>query len=319
MFFGHERREIAEFRKAVEQFKTDLPAVLESLRAMIEREHAANAAFRKAQQKFLAHAQETINPSLVEADVREMLIQHVLTEEIFTKVFPGTPFHKDNNVARELYKLEGTFFTGNTKFKTLKGLEPYYAAIRAAAAQIGSHHEKQTFLKVIYENFYKVYNKKAADRLGVVYTPNEIVRFMIESADWLCEKHFGRNLIDKDVEILDPATGTGTFICELLEHFRGQPKKMQHKYRRELHANEVAILPVLRRQPEHRGDLRRDHGRVRGVPEPVLRGHAGQRRGVAEARRAHRRPVRRCVGRQHQAHPRAELAAHQRGDRESAL
>jgi predicted helicase len=66
---------------------------------------------------------------------------------------------------------------------------------------------------------------------------------MIESADWLCEKHFGRNLIDKDVEILDPATGTGTFICELLEHFRGQPAKLKHKYRRELHANEVAILP----------------------------------------------------------------------------
>ena len=107
LFFRHERREIAEFRKAVEQFKTDLPAVLESLREMIEREHAANAAFRKAQSKFLAHAQETINPSLVEADVREMLIQHVLTEEIFTTVFPGTPFHRDNNVARELYEFEG--------------------------------------------------------------------------------------------------------------------------------------------------------------------------------------------------------------------
>ena len=66
---------------------------------------------------------------------------------------------------------------------------------------------------------------------------------MIESADWLCEKHFGRNLIDKDVEILDPATGTGTFICELLEHFRGQPAKLKYKYREELHANEVAILP----------------------------------------------------------------------------
>ena len=77
----------------------------------------------------------------------------------------------------------------------------------------------------------------------MVYTPNEIVRFMVESADWLCEKHFGRNLIDKDVEILDPAVGTGTFICELLEHFRGQKAKLKHKYLEELHANEVAILP----------------------------------------------------------------------------
>lgn len=242
LFFGFERAEIADFRKAVEQFKTDLPAVLEALRSMIAREYAANAAFAKASRKFLKHAQEAINPELTDADVREMLIQHILTEEIFSKVF-DSEFHRDNNVARELYKLEETFFTGGLKKSTLKGLEAYYAAIRAAAAQIGSHHEKQTFLKVIYENFYKVYNAKAADRLGVVYTPNEIVRFMIEGADWLCEKHFGRNLVDKNVEILDPATGTGTFICELLEHFRGSPAKLRHKYQEELHANEVAILP----------------------------------------------------------------------------
>ena len=243
LFFSFERAEIADFRKAVAQFKTDLPAVLDALRSMINREQAANPSFATASLKFLAHAQEAINPGLTDADVREMLIQHILTEEIFSKVFDDSDFHRHNNVARELYELEATFFTGNLKRSTLKGLEAYYAAIRAAAAQIGSHHEKQTFLKVIYENFYKVYNAKAADRLGVVYTPNEIVRFMIEGADWLCEKHFGRNLVDKDVEILDPATGTGTFICELLEHFRGQPKKLQHKYREELHANEVAILP----------------------------------------------------------------------------
>lgn len=243
LFFSFERPEIAGFRAAVEQFKADLPAVLLALREMIEREHDRNSGFRAAEEKFLLHAKEAINPSLGDADVREMLIQHILTEEIFSKVFDDSEFHQHNNVARELYALEGAFFTGALKKQTLKGLEPYYAAIRAAAVQIGSHGEKQTFLKIIYENFYKVYNTKAADRLGVVYTPNEIVRFMIDGADWLCEKHFGKTLIDKDVDILDPATGTGTFICELLEHFRGQPKKLEHKYKYELHANEVAILP----------------------------------------------------------------------------
>jgi predicted helicase len=243
LFFGYQRPEIAAFGKAVGQFKADLPAVLAALRDMIEAAEKGNADFRTAAHEFLRHAQQAINPSLTEADVREMLIQHVLTEELFAAVFPGTPFHQDNNVAHELYKLEATFFTGNTKYRTLKALEPYYAAIRAAAAQLQRHNEKQTFLKSLYENFYKVYNRKAADRLGVVYTPNEIVRFMIESADWLCEKHFGRNLIDRDVDILDPAAGTGTFICELLEHFRGQPAKLQYKYEHELHANEVAILP----------------------------------------------------------------------------
>jgi predicted helicase len=129
------------------------------------------------------------------------------------------------------------------KHDTLAGLRPYYAAIKSAAALVTSHREKQKFLKTIYENFYKVYDKKKADRLGVVYTPNEIVRFMIESADCLCQKHFGKALIDKNVEILDPAAGTGTFITELIEHFRGQSQKLRYKYLEELHANEVAILP----------------------------------------------------------------------------
>ncbi len=243
LFFGYERPEIAGFRSAVAQFKNDLPAVLQALRSMIDTAQSSHARFQQAAEKFLLHAQEAINPSLSAADVREMLIQHILTEEIFAKVFDDSDFHQHNNVARELYALESVFFTGALKKQTLKGLEPYYAAIRAAAAQIGSHSEKQTFLKVIYENFYKVYNTKAADRLGVVYTPNEIVRFMIEGADWLCEKYFSKHLIDAGVDILDPATGTGTYICELLEHFRGQPKKLAHKYAHELHANEVAILP----------------------------------------------------------------------------
>jgi predicted helicase len=243
LFFGYERPEVRKFRTAVEQFKTDLPAVLNELRRMIETAQRTNPTFAEAAETFLEHAHDAINPNLTDADVREMLIQHILTEEIFSKVFGEDDFHRQNNIAKALYALEATFFTGDLKKRTLRGLDAYYSAIRSAAAEISSHQQKQTFLKVIYENFYKVYNPKAADRLGVVYTPNEIVRFMIESADWLCEKHFGRNLIDPEVQILDPATGTGTFVSELLEHFRGQPKKLKHKYAEELHANEVAILP----------------------------------------------------------------------------
>ncbi|WP_444455025.1 type ISP restriction/modification enzyme [Rhodobacter capsulatus] len=243
LFFGYERPEIAEFRRAVTQFQTDLPAILDALRERIDTAYKTNSGFKAAAVKFLAHAQETINPTLTEADVREMLIQHILTEEIFTQVFDGGQFHRENNIAKELFKLEEAFFTGAVKWETLKAMQPYYAAIRANAAQITSHAEKQTFLKAIYEGFYKVYNPKAADRLGVVYTPNEIVRFMIEGTDWLCQKHFGKTLIDHGVEILDPATGTGTFICELIDYFRGQPQKLHQKYKEELHANEVAILP----------------------------------------------------------------------------
>src|ERR1043166_3402505 len=243
LFFGYERAEIADFRKAGEQFKTDLPEVLKALREMIEQVERDNDKFRKAAKKFLKPAQDTINQSVTAADVREMLIQHILTEEIFSQVFDDSNFHRQNNVAKELYALENTFFTGKVKHDTLAGMRPYYAAIKSAAALVSGHHEKPKFLKIIYENFYKVYNPNAADRLGVAYTPNEIVRFMVEGANWLCEKHFGKHLIDENVEILDPATGTGTFIAELIEQFRGQPQKLRHKYLEELHANEVAILP----------------------------------------------------------------------------
>ncbi|MFC3677004.1 type ISP restriction/modification enzyme [Ferrovibrio xuzhouensis] len=243
LFFGYQRPEIADFRKAIEQFKQDLPEVLKALRARIDDAYAGNKPFVAAARDFLKQAQDTINPAVTDADIREMLIQHILTEDIFARVFGLGDFHRENNVAKALYKLEQHFFRGDVKQKTLAALEPYYAAIRSTAALIQSHSEKQGFLKAIYENFYKVYNPKAADRLGVVYTPHEIVRFMVEGADWLCEKHFGKTLIDRNVEILDPAVGTGTFIVELLEHFRGRPKELKYKYENELHANEVAILP----------------------------------------------------------------------------
>ena len=243
LFFRYERPEIADFRKAVEQFKTDLPAITAALKELIEKAAASSKAYAKAEARFLSHAKGTINPTIAVGDVREMLMQHILTEEIFNHVFNDKEFHKQNNVARELYALENTFFTGGLKHDTLRALEPYYATIRANAALITTHSEKQKFLKVIYENFYKVYNPKAADRLGVVYTPNEIVRFMIDGADWLCREHFGKGLIDEGVDILDPATGTGTFVCELLESFSGQPQKLYRKYKEEIHANEVAILP----------------------------------------------------------------------------
>ena len=165
LFFDYQRPEIAEFRKAVAQFQVDLPAVLEALRAMIEKAQDENAAFRAAAVKFLKHAQETINPAVTADDVREMLIQHVLTEEIFSKVFDEDDFHRQNNVAKEPYALESLFFTGALKKDKLKGLEPCCNAIRATARQISTHNVRQKFVKVIYQGFYKVYNKKAADRL----------------------------------------------------------------------------------------------------------------------------------------------------------
>jgi predicted helicase len=243
-FYAHEPPELSEFKAASAKFRADLPQVLEALEMAMGEAEARSSDFGRALDDFLAHAKQAINPTVTKEDVRKMLIQHILTEEIFASVFDNAQYHRENNVAKKLGELEAKFFTGALRHATTELLRPYYGAIRHAAAGLADSRAKQDFVKRLYEDFYKTYDPNAADRLGVVYTPGEIVRFMIRGAEWLTEKHFGKTLADEGVEILDPATGTGTFVVELLEHMQGAgPARLRAKYENELHANEVAILP----------------------------------------------------------------------------
>ncbi len=240
-FIGYERPEVQNFHKAIELFKQDIPNVTSVLRGIIIAQEKTNIKFKEAENKFWELCKVSINPEISIDDIREMMIQHILTEDIFNTIFGETQFHRENNIARELEQVILTFFTGNTKHIALGTIQHYYNAINAAAAQIADHHEKQKFLKVVYEIFYKSYNPKAADRLGVVYTPNEIVQFMIKSTDYLLYHHFGKGIEDKGVEILDPASGTGTYICDIIDYI--SKDKLPYKYENEIHANEIAILP----------------------------------------------------------------------------
>ena len=240
-FLDYELPEIEDFRGAQAQLKDDLPSVLASLRETIEDAERDNAEYKAAAADFLELCHQSIGPDVSSGDVREMLMQHILTKDIFLRVFEVDEFHRANNIARQLDALEGTFFTGDTRWQAVRRLRSYYGAITKAAAGIADYAEKQSFLKAIYEDFYKAYNPAAADRLGVVYTPNEVVDFIIRRADYLLQKHFGRGLADENVQILDPATGTGTFITNLIEYLPAD--KLEHKYLNEMHANEVAILP----------------------------------------------------------------------------
>ena len=240
-FLDYELPEIEDFRKAQAQFKDDLPSVLASLRETIEDAERDNAEYQGAAADFLELCHQSIGPDVSSGDVREMLMQHILTKDIFLRVFGEDQFHRENNVAGQLDKLERTFFTGDTRRQAIDRLRSYYGAITKAATGIADYAEKQSFLKAIYEDFYKAYNPAAADRLGVVYTPNEVVDFIIRGADYLLQKHFGRGLADENVQILDPATGTGTFITNLIEYLPAD--RLERKYRHEMHANEVAILP----------------------------------------------------------------------------
>ena len=242
-FLDYEIPQIKEFRQAQEQFKADLPDVIRSLRESVEAVEASNPAYQTAAANFLALCQRAISPAVSSDDVREMLLQHILTQDIFKQMFEEAQIrlHSVNNIARQLSALEGTFFTDEAHLQAIGRLRTYYGAIGRAAYEISDYAEKQRFLKGIYEDFYKAYNPAAADRLGVVYTPNEVVDFIVRGADHLLRKHFGRGLADDNVQILDPATGTGTFVTSLIDYLPAE--RLEYKYLNEIHANEVAILP----------------------------------------------------------------------------
>ena len=240
-FVSYESEEVRQFHTAIAGFNADVPALAEELRTIIAEQVNANAAFRQALGEFLELCRNAINPRVEMADVREMLIQHVLTEDIFMTVFDEPQFHRDNAIAHKLQEVVATFYRAGTQRRIHARIAPFYETINARAAQIANHHEKQKFLKAVYGSFYRAYNPKAADRLGIIYTPDEIVRFKIEAVDYLVFKHFGKTLGDQGVEILDPVVGTGTYVTELIDYL--PPEQLRAKYLHEIHCNEVAILP----------------------------------------------------------------------------
>jgi len=242
-FFDYESPEVASFRLARAKFLTELPQVAAALTELLSAARRDNAHFRQQSDTFLQLCKRSIGERVTAQNVDEMLIQHILTDQIFRAVFPDSRFHAENHLARAIGELENSFFRGETRVLLLKRLEPYFAAIRQSAARTQTSADKQDFLKHIYEDFYSAYNPKDADKLGVVYTPKEAVRFMIEACDWLTQKHFNKRLSDSGLEILDPCMGTGTFIVDLLDYWRGDQQALSYKFANELHANEISILP----------------------------------------------------------------------------
>lgn len=240
-FVNFERKEIREFHLAIDAFKFEIPKLTDWCKTEIEHARKANEAFNKGVFKLRTQLRQEVNPDFLIEDIHEVIIQHILTNKLFKAVFSETDFHTENNIASQIEEVVKTFFSKEKKREFDEKNKHIYATLERTAVSINDHHEKQAFLKTLYEEFYKSYNPKEADKLGVVYTPNEIVNFMIKFTDELLYKHFNTGLAEKDVKILDPATGTGTFIAEIIDYF--PPEKLQYKFLFELFANEVSILP----------------------------------------------------------------------------
>jgi predicted helicase len=233
---------IAEWEKAVEEFKNRIPELGAQLGKLIDTERQTNKKFIAAFEDFCSLCRGSLNPNISVAAVEEMIIQHILTERIFRKVFAIADFISRNVIAQEIEKvitqLNSRAFSRDG---FSKNLEYFYQAIEHAAATITDFHEKQNFLNTVYERFFQGFCVKVADTHGIVYTPQPLVNFMVASVEHVLQAEFKKTLADKDVHILDPFTGTGNFIVNLMRHI---PKSaLPHKYAHELHCNEIMLLP----------------------------------------------------------------------------
>ena len=171
-----------------------------------------------------------------------MLIQHLLTERIFRRIFDNPDFTRRNVIAVEIEKVIDSMTRKEfSRDAFLKDLDRFYKAVELAAENTETYKEKQEFLNTVYERFFQGYSPKEADTHGIVYTPQPIVDFMVRSVEDILQKEFGRSLSDKGVHILDPFVGTGNFITRVMKEIK--TSALPYKYENELHCNEVMLLP----------------------------------------------------------------------------
>jgi predicted helicase len=242
LFFAYHPPEFENWQKAVQEFKDRLPQLAQSFLELIVQEQGRNPAFATAFEEFANLCRQALNPNLSPQAVEEMIVQHLLTERLFRKVFDDPDFINKNIIAREIEKVIAALTSRHfSRQEFLRPLDRFYLAIESAATLMDDYSQKQTFLNTVYERFFQGFSIKVADTHGIVYTPQPIVEFMVRSVDELLHREFGRSLADEGVHILDPFVGTGNFIVRLMREI---PKtRLEAKYAGELHANEVMLLP----------------------------------------------------------------------------
>jgi predicted helicase len=196
---------------------------------------------REEFQAFLGGLQDNINPHLTDTEAIEMLSQHLITKPVFDALFQSYAFTDMNPVSQVMQRMLDAL--DNAPFNDEKPrLESFYESVRIRASGIDDAAGKQKVIKELYEKFFKIAFARDSERLGIVYTPNEIVDFMLRMSDGILEKHFSRSLSDEGVSILDPFTGTGTFLVRLIQNSLIKDSDLVRKFRHELHANEIVLL-----------------------------------------------------------------------------
>ena len=203
---------------------------------------AASPEYLKKFQQFLESLQYNINPNITESQAVEMLAQQMITQPVFEALFEDYPFTSQNPVSQTMQEMLNLLETAGLKKET-ETLNEFYESVRERASGIDNVAGKQKVIVELYDKFFRNAFPKVSESLGVVYTPIEIVDFILHSADDALKKEFGRNLSEEGVHILDPFTGTGSFIVRLIQNENLiLPKDLKRKFQKELHSNEIMLL-----------------------------------------------------------------------------
>ena len=228
-------------RRYWEQWAKNVAEIAERQMGRIEKLVTEDQTHKAEFEQFLKGLQKNINPSITHRDAIEMLSQHIITKPVFEALFDGYSFVNHNAVSVSMQSmldlLEEQSFDKDTET-----LQKFYDSVKMRASGIDNAEGKQRIIIELYDKFFKTAFPKMVEKLGIVYTPVEVVDFIIHSVNDILKKEFGRSISDENIHILDPFTGTGTFITRLLQSGLIEEKDLERKYKHELHANEIVLL-----------------------------------------------------------------------------
>src|SRR5699024_9912447 len=196
---------------------------------------------REAFDEFLEGLHANINPALNEDEAIEMLSQHIITRPVFEALFEGYSFVEKNAVSRSMSKMLN-LLEEQALEKDAKALDEFYRSVKIRAQGLDNAEAKQKLIVELYDKFFKTAFPKLVERLGIVYTPVEVVDFINHSVNDILKKEFDRSISDENIHLLDPFTGTGTFITRLIQSGLIKKEDLRRKYHNEIHANEIILL-----------------------------------------------------------------------------
>lgn len=228
-------------REHWDKWAKDIAKIAETHITRITTIVAEEGAERTAFHAFLDEIRDDLNPEISEADAIEMLAQHLITKPVFETLFRDNHFTKNNPVSKAMEIVLDRLHHHNIG-KEAETLQGFYDSVRRQSEGIKTASGRQALVVRLYDQFFRSAFPAMTQKLGIVYTPVEVVDFIIHSVNDVLQSEFGQTLGSKGVHILDPFTGTGTFITRLLQSGLIKPEELEHKYKNEIHANEIVLL-----------------------------------------------------------------------------